>query len=68
MWHKHELLRRALGLPGRPRARARLTPTPAGCGCKLAAAGGERYVVNVWGVGYRLLAPVDAPEHNGSAA
>jgi DNA-binding response OmpR family regulator len=35
---------------------------------KLAAAGGERYVVNVWGVGYRLLSPVDAPEHNGSAA
>ena len=34
---------------------------------KLAAAGGA-YVHNVWGVGYRLLATVNDPERNGSAA
>ncbi len=34
---------------------------------KLNAAGGS-YVHNVWGVGYRLLATVDSPDTNGSAA
>jgi DNA-binding response OmpR family regulator len=34
---------------------------------KLAAAGAPRHVVNVWGVGYRLLDPVTAPERNGAA-
>ena len=34
---------------------------------KLAAAGAAHHVVNVWGVGYRLLDPVTAPERNGAA-
>jgi DNA-binding response OmpR family regulator len=34
---------------------------------KLAQAGASRHVVNVWGVGYRLLDPVTAPERNGAA-
>lgn len=33
---------------------------------KLAAAGATHHVVNVWGVGYRLLDPVTAPERNGA--
>jgi DNA-binding response OmpR family regulator len=34
---------------------------------KLAVAGAQHHVVNVWGVGYRLLDPVTAPERNGAA-
>jgi DNA-binding response OmpR family regulator len=34
---------------------------------KLAVAGAGQHVVNVWGVGYRLLDPVTAPERNGAA-
>jgi DNA-binding response OmpR family regulator len=33
---------------------------------KLAAAGATHHVVNVWGVGYRLLDPVTAPERKGA--
>jgi DNA-binding response OmpR family regulator len=33
---------------------------------KLALAGAPHHVVNVWGVGYRLLDPVTAPECNGA--
>ena len=57
---KAELLRDS-GDTGPSARRGRSTPTPAGC----AKARGRRrrYVVNVWGVGYRLVdAPaVDAP-------
>ena len=44
----------ASGATGRWAARGRWTRTPAGCATSSAAAGG-RYVVNVWGVGYRLV-------------
>ena len=34
---------------------------------KLAAAGADHHVMNVWGTGYRLLDPASTPERNGSA-
>ena len=67
VWHKRELLADLWGYPTGARTRT-LDSHACRLRCKLAAAGGERYVVTVWGVGYRLLSPVDAPEHNGSAA
>jgi DNA-binding response OmpR family regulator len=67
VWAKRELLADLWGYPAAARTRT-LDSHACRLRGKLAAAGGERYVVNVWGVGYRLLSPVDAPEHNGSAA
>jgi hypothetical protein len=59
---------RRLGLPGHcTDADAGLAPACRLRG-KLAAARGQHMVVNVWGVGYRLLSPVDAPEYNGTPA
>ena len=42
------------GATARPARRARWTRTPAGCG-RSSASHGDRFVVNVWGVGYRLV-------------
>ena len=67
MWHKRELLADLWGYPAGARTRT-LDSHACRLRGKLAAAGGQRFVVNVWGVGYRLLSPVDAPEHNGTAA
>jgi len=67
VWAKRELIGDLWGYPADARTRT-LDSHACRLRSKLAAAGGERYVVNVWGVGYRLLSPVDAPEHNGSAA
>ena len=67
VWHKRELLADLWGYPSAARTRT-LDSHACRLRGKLAAAGGERLVVTVWGVGYRLLSPVDAPEHNGTAA
>ena len=50
---REHLLRDVWGYPafGRP---ARSSRTPPGCACKLEAAGLQGWVVNVWGVGYKL--------------
>lgn len=67
VWAKRELLSELWGYPAGTRTRT-LDSHACRLRSKLTAAGGERYVDNVWGVGYRLLSPVDAPEHNGTAA
>ena len=67
VWSKQELLRDVWGFRAAARTRT-LDSHACRLRAKLAEAGGERYVVNVWGVGYRLLSPIDAPEHNGTAA
>ena len=67
VWSKQELLRDVWGYRAAARTRT-LDSHVCRLRGKLAAAGGPHMVVNVWGVGYRLLSPVDAPEHNGTAA
>jgi DNA-binding response OmpR family regulator len=64
---KTELLRDVWGYPENARSR---TIDSHACRLrrKLATPDGPSYVDNVWGVGYRLLSPVEAPERNGSAA
>lgn len=64
---KRELLGELWGYPAGTRTRT-LDSHACRLRLKLNAPGEERFVVNVWGVGYRLLSPVDAPERNGSAA
>jgi DNA-binding response OmpR family regulator len=66
VFSKTELLRDVWGY--RSNARTRTLDSHA-CRLrhKLAVAGARHHVVNVWGVGYRLLDPVTAPERNGAA-
>ena len=56
---KEELLRDVWGFASRRHRRGRWTRTPAGCGAS-SASRGDRFVVNVWGVGYRLIDAVPA--------
>ena len=55
--HEGGAAARRLGLQGARARRARWTRTPAGC-ARSCACTGDEFVVNVWGVGYRL---VDGP-------
>ena len=57
VWSKEELLRTVWGYQEPRSRRGPSTRTPAACARKLGVHG-DRYVVNVWGVGYRLLDPV----------
>ena len=59
--HEGRAAPRRLGLPRRWARRGPWTATRAGCGTS-SAARGDRFVVNVWGVGYRL---VDGPAARG---
>ena len=67
MFSKAELLRDVWGYHRESRTRT-LDSHACRLRNKLAAAGARRHVVNVWGVGYRLLDPVTAPERNGAAS
>ena len=66
VYTKDELLRDVWGFRAQGRTRT-LDSHACRLRHKLAAAGGT-YIHNVWGVGYRLLAVVDDPERNESAA
>ena len=57
--HPRRAAARRVGLPGRRRRPARSTRMPPACGASSGRHGAE-LVVNVWGVGYRLLDP-EAP-------
>src|SRR4051812_16197132 len=67
VWSKRELLRDVWGYRAAARTRT-LDSHVCRLRSKLSAAGGQRFVVNVWGIGYRLLTVADAPEQNGNAA
>jgi DNA-binding response OmpR family regulator len=66
VWTKRELLRDVWGY--RSLAKTRTVDSHA-CRlrAKLALAGAPNHVVNVWGIGYRLLDPVNAPARDGAA-
>jgi DNA-binding response OmpR family regulator len=63
---KHELLRDVWGFRCQARTRT-IDSHVCRLRAKLAAAGDERFIENIWGVGYRLVA-VDPEARNGSAA
>jgi DNA-binding response OmpR family regulator len=66
VWTKQELLREVWGYRSLGKTR---TVDSHACRVrmKLAEAGAPNHVINVWGIGYRLLEPVTAPERYGAA-